>query len=115
MWPEKRKQPLTLYRLTDQTISYPFSIHLRDHVKAFKRFSHPFTNISYPFNDLSNRFNIFFIRLQNTRMCLTLSTNHFHTFLNRLQTFRVHLMIWTKHLNGFLVRLIETWLIFRLN
>ena len=27
-----------------------------DHVKAFKCFSHPLTNISYPFNDLSKPF-----------------------------------------------------------
>ena len=61
----------------------------------------------------TNFLNIF-IRLQNTRIRLTLSTNRFHAFLNRLQKFHVRLMIWTKHLNGFLVRLIETWLIFRL-
>ena len=60
----------------------------------------------------ANRLNIFFIRLQNTRIPLTLSTNRFHAFLNRLQQFRVRLMIWTKRLNGFLVSLIETWLIF---
>ena len=35
---------------------YPFSIRLTDHVKAFKRFSHPLTKILYPFNALSKPF-----------------------------------------------------------
>ena len=61
----------------------------------------------------ANRLNIF-IPLQNTRIRLTLSTNRFNAFLNHLQKFSVRLMVWTKRLNGFLVRLIETWLIFRL-
>ena len=56
MWPGKRKPPLTLYRLTEQNRLHLFSNRLTDHLKAFKRFSHPFRKVLCPFNGLNKLF-----------------------------------------------------------
>ena len=59
-----------LYRLTEQSVYYPFTIRLKWIIKAFKRFPHPFNvfdktfkRLTYPFKKICIRLTIWPNRL----------------------------------------------------